>query len=156
MPSRVRSRLRRDIVRLPAFARLIERILQATGVPDHEISVEVVGDGRMRRLNCQYRHRDQTTDVLAFAMRDAPGPRSALLGDIVVSLPTAVRQASVRGHSIDTELSTLLVHGMLHLLGYDHERGPREARCMRQQERRVLQALGPAPRLTRQGRRRLA
>jgi len=122
-------------------------MLSAAGESKVILSVEFIGDHRMRRLNAQYRGRNMTTDVLAFAMREAPGPSSALLGDVVISVPQAVRQAVERGHSIQHELATLLIHGILHLLGYDHERGESDARRMRRKEHAILQALLPIPTL---------
>jgi rRNA maturation RNase YbeY len=97
----------------------------------------------MQRLNAAYRGNDRPTDVLAFAMRE--GKRAAgdegTLGDVVISLDTAQRQAASRGHSVDEEVTTLLIHGILHLLGYDHERSPAEARRMKKKERELHAAL---------------
>ena len=81
-----------------------------------ELSVLFCGDARMRRLNRVYRGKDKTTDVLAF-----PAGAGALLGDIVVSVPYAARQARRRGERASREIDRLLLHGYLHLLGYDHE-----------------------------------
>jgi len=103
----------------------------------------------MRRLNRHYRKKDRTTDVLAFPMREGPGPSSSLMGDIVISVPTAAQQARQLGRSLDEELTTLLVHGILHLCGYDHERSNREARRMQRRERWVLRQLGRIPRFVR-------
>src|SRR5690606_15906823 len=111
----LRLRLRKAGVSRPAFLRVVRRILKAMGEAEAELSVEVVGDGRMRRLNRLYRGKDRTTDVLAFPMREAANPHPAMLGDVVVSLPTAARQATEAGRSVDAELVTLLVHGILHL-----------------------------------------
>ena len=147
MPVFVRTGLRRTSLRLPVIRNLIERILSAVGEPNAALSVEFIGDHRMRRLNAQYRGHDRTTDVLAFSMREAPGPRSTLLGDVVISVPQAVRQAIEREHSIQHELATLLIHGILHLLGYDHERSEMEACRMRRKERALLQAVLPIPTL---------
>jgi probable rRNA maturation factor len=83
--------------------------------------------------------------VLAFAMREAPGPRSTLLGDVVISVPRAAKQATEQGHPVKHELAVLLIHGILHLLGYDHERSEPEARRMRRKERALLLALMPIP-----------
>lgn len=144
MPALVRSRLRRTPLLLSVVATLIQRMLSAAGESRAVLSVEFVGDRRMRKLNARYRGRDVTTDVLAFAMREAPGPRSALLGDVVISVPRAGRQAAEQGHSIQHELTVLLIHGILHLLGYDHKQDG-EARRMRRKERTMLQAAMPIP-----------
>lgn len=151
MPVFVRTRLRRGSLLVPAISYLIERILSAAGESTAILSVEFIGDHRMRRLNAQYRGRDVTTDVLAFAMREGPGPSSSLLGDVVISVPQAMAQAAERGHSIQRELATLLIHGILHLLGYDHERSPSEARRMQRKERALLQAVLPIPALLKAG-----
>mgnify|MGYP003341392397 FL=1 len=95
----LRVRLTRATVRQAALKRLADRVLLAVGEAQSELSLELVGDGRMRRLNREYRNKDRTTDVLAFAMRESSSPVVALLGDVVVSLPTARRQAKEGGRS---------------------------------------------------------
>ena len=143
----VRSHLRRAGLVRVALARLARRVLTAAGEPEAQLSLLLVGDRRMRRLNRLYRGRDYPTDVLAFPMREAGGPASPLLGDVVIALPQAARQAKQDGHFLDQELATLLIHGTLHLLGYDHERGGREAERMRRKERAILQSVMPLPKL---------
>lgn len=143
----LRVRLIRVTVRGATLRRLAERVLVAVGEAQSELSLDLVGDGRMRRLNRQYRKKDRTTDVLAFAMRESSSPVSALLGDVVISLPTARRQAKEGGRSLSEELAWLLVHGVLHLCGYDHERSTAEARRMKLREQRVLRTLEPVPTL---------
>ncbi len=126
-----------------ALATRLGSLLRSAGLPDAELSVLFVGDRAMRTLNRRYRGRDETTDVLSFSLREGkfPGVQPDLLGDIVISLPTAARQAAEAGHSLVREIDILLVHGFLHLLGYDHERGGGEARRMKQRERRLLKGL---------------
>ncbi len=143
----VRARLTKTRIHQTRFMRLVTQVLSAVGESDSEVSVELVGDRRMRRLNHRYRHKDRTTDVLAFAMRESKSPCSALLGDVVISVPTARRQASETGRSLDEELTVLLIHGVLHLCGYDHERSAREAARMQRRERAILTSLRPLPRL---------
>ena len=140
-------RLTRVTVRQMALRRLAERVLAAVGEAQSELSLNLVGDGRMRRLNREYRKKDRTTDVLAFAMRESASPVSALLGDVVISVPTAQRQAKEGGRSLSEELAWLLVHGVLHLCGYDHERNEAEARRMKRREHMILNALRPVPTL---------
>lgn len=147
MPVIVGMRLTRRRLRLASLRALANRILQSIGESDALLSLEIVGDARMRRLNRTFRHRDKTTDVLAFATREGPGPPSALLGDVVISLPQAIRQARRHLRGIDHELAVLLIHGILHLCGYDHERSEAEARRMARRERAVLRGVGPVPRL---------
>ena len=115
-----------------AVARLVARVLEAEGVDHAESSVEFVGERRIRALNAEYRGKDEVTDVLSFPLEDAvegPGPVAAggpagpprLLGDVVVCARPALRQARADSLPPALELAVLLVHGALHLLGYDHE-----------------------------------
>src|SRR5579864_3747386 len=88
-----------------------------------EVSIVLTGDRQIRQLNKIYRRKDRPTDVLAFALRegehgDLAGP---LLGDVVMSVPTARRQAAAAGRELLEEITTLLAHGLLHLLGWDHD-----------------------------------
>ena len=107
------------------------------------MSVLLVGDKAMRSLNRHYRGKDMTTDVLSFPLREGRFSRiqPQFLGDIVLSLPTAARQARAAGESFQSEIERLLVHGYLHLLGYDHERSRAEASRMDGRERRLRKAL---------------
>ena len=93
------------------------------------ITVAVVSDGRVRELNRRYLRKNTPTDVLSFPA-DEPGE----LGDVLIALGVAKRQAVAAGHSLNTELRVLALHGLLHLLGYDHERDDGE---MRRLERRL-------------------
>lgn len=100
-----------------------EAMLRALRLDDAELSIVLCGDARMRTLNRHYRGKDRTTDVLAFALREGTAlahgdPRA--LGDVVISLPTAARQARAAGKGTAEEVRMLLAHGLLHLLGDDH------------------------------------
>jgi len=97
--------------------RLLIDAAQATGTSAREVSVLFCGDRRIRTLNRRYRRKDRPTDVLAFPAGSGEG----LLGDIVISVPYAARQARRHQESVPKELDRLLLHGYLHLLGYDHE-----------------------------------
>jgi probable rRNA maturation factor len=145
MPVLFRCRLRRKIFREPCLTRLAQKILILSGDPEAELSLEIVGNTRIRRLNRHYRQEDRPTDVLAFPIREAVGPRTPLLGDVVISFPKAAKQASQHGHSIEEELVHLLIHGILHLKGFDHEKGVSEARRMHRMERALLNRLRPLP-----------
>lgn len=147
MPIRVACSLRRVRIRTTALQRISDRILRYAGSSGAELSLSLVGDRRMRGLNARYRRIAHPTDVLAFASREAPQPMTPLLGDVVISLDTARRQAREAGGTLDREMVMLLIHGVLHLLGYDHERSAREARRMQKKERAILRALGPIPKL---------
>ena len=112
-----------------------------------EIAVCLVSDRRMRELNRDYRGRDRSTDVLSFqdgALAVDEG--RVYLGDILVSVPTAARQARERGHSVGRELKRLVLHGYLHLLGYDHETD--DGDMQRVERRLVRQLLDVPPRRT--------
>lgn len=113
------------------LARWAERMLAALALPSSLLSVHVCDDATIHALNRQYRRKDKPTDVLAFAAREARGVLvpPELLGDVVISIETARRQADGAGKSLDEELAMLLAHGLLHLLGDDH-RDRREERRM--------------------------
>ena len=150
MPVRMQSQVRRVTIDQARLDRLARAILSDVGETSAELGILFVGDQRMRGLNHLYRGKDRTTDVLAFAMREVPTPHASPLmprplGDVVVSIPTAQRQARQRGRSLDEELTVLLVHGILHLCGYDHERSEKEARRMHRRERMILRSIVRLP-----------
>jgi len=122
---------------------LARKALTALGLADAELSILLVNDNLMQEMNRLYRNKDKTTDALAFSMRDGQYPdiNPAILGDIVISLPTAGRQAKEKGHGIYDEIAVLLIHGMLHLAGYDHEKGKKEEARMRRMEKKILESL---------------
>jgi len=118
-------------VRRRALAAFLEEAAQAARLRG-EVSVLLAGDRRLRRLNREYRQKDQPTDVLSFPATpllprsggNGPGPepgRPAVAGDLAISVETAARQAAEFGHPLAAELQTLILHGVLHLAGYDHE-----------------------------------
>lgn len=119
--------------------RIFEAAAEALDVSG-EVSVSLVSDEEIRELNRDYRAVDRVTDVLSFALRDGESNYGVVpdelepLGDIVVSVPTAVRQSQEYGHSVEREIGFLCVHGLLHLLGYDHETESDEAEMTRLQE----------------------
>ncbi len=141
-------------VRLPKGAPLLVRkccraVLELEGFPwPAEISVSFVTDERIHELNRRYRHIDRPTDVLSFPLGengqydDDPATGAKMLGDIVISLDTAKRQAEEYGHSLEREIGFLTVHSMLHLLGYDHVDEGIETVRMREKEETVLSGLG--------------
>lgn len=126
---------------------LVRKVLMREGIRGGEVSVLFVGDRRMRELNRMFRGADRATDVLAFSFREGERgePETNLLGDVVISVPTAEKQAAREGHSLEAELTILLIHGVLHLAGYDHERSSGEARRMRRQETEVLSQIERRP-----------
>lgn len=124
------------------LSRAVGAVLKEQGFGEEaEVSLVFVDDAYIQGLNNQYRGVDSPTDVLSFAMLEgeiAPGEEEEIiLGDVVISLETAGRQAREFGHSFHREVAYLTVHGVLHLLGYDHqEEGKR--RRMRQREEEIL------------------
>ncbi|HEV3189380.1 MAG TPA: rRNA maturation RNase YbeY [Polyangiaceae bacterium] len=118
-------------------ARRAKAMLDLLQMPDAELSVLLTGDDGIQRLNHQYRGYNRPTDVLAFAQREGPlGDRAGrLLGDVVVSVPTARRQAQERGRGVVSELTELLAHGLLHLLGYEHDTPSKDRRMRRETDR---------------------
>jgi probable rRNA maturation factor len=124
---------------------LTERVLGGEGVQDTtEVSVLVTTDDEVRELNLRFLGFDEPTDVLSFpdeseGFLEAEGAMP-YLGDIAIALPTAVRQADEIGHTIDAEVAHLLVHGLLHLCGYDHVNSAEEEQKMRDRERYYLGA----------------
>ena len=146
MPIHMQSQVRRITFNESRLERSARAILTALGEPSAELGILFVGDQRMRGLNCRYRGKNRTTDVLAFAMREARTPHTSrlvpdMLGDVVISVPTACRQAIEAGRSLDEELAWLLIHGILHLCGYDHERSEKEARRMYRRERMIQRSI---------------
>jgi len=127
-----------------------EKIIQPV-----EIECVITDDTTIQRLNKQFRNINEPTDVLSFAFKDTytdaqgasfpevtDGPE--ILGQIIVSFPMSVTQAAAHRHGVDQELKLLVVHGMLHLLGYDHQ-DPAEERKMKQREKHVIKLLGEKP-----------
>jgi rRNA maturation RNase YbeY len=143
MPVSVTSRRRLPGIRAADVRQAARQLLALLDESGAELSVALVGDAEIRRLNRDYRRKDAPTDVLAFAMREGlhADVHAGVLGDVVISLDTAARQAAARGVPIADEVRVLLAHGVLHLLGYDHERSPAEARRMFAKQRALLARL---------------
>lgn len=120
--------------------RLASHALRELGLDRGEVAVLLVGDRRIHELNRRWRGVDRPTDVLSFSQREGEGGElhPELLGDVVVSVPTAVRQAGAAGISLAEELDRLVLHGLLHLAGHEHEGDPRRARAMRRRRDAVL------------------
>jgi len=135
------------------FQSVMEKTLLAENIPTNiEISLVITGQEQIRELNREYRGKDRPTDVLSFALQENKeggeaeafiGPPDGLLhlGEIIISHPQAEIQALERKHSIKKELAILIIHGILHILGYDHEQkemGP----AMAAREKEILALLG--------------
>jgi len=131
--------------------------MDAAGLPDCELSLTLTSDASIRKLNRDYRNKDRATDVLSFSQLEERGraridPRKVRnvagmpLGDVVISIDTAIAQAREDGIATAERLRALLIHGFLHLLGYDHERSAAEARKMFAGERQLAAAITKASR----------
>ena len=113
-----------------------------------EVSVVFADNEQIHKLNLQYRNKDMPTDVLSFPMGENGvydtnhSTGAKILGDVVISMEKAVEQAERYGHSLEREVGYLTAHSMLHLLGYDHEKGGIEKVHMREKEEQVMTELG--------------
>ncbi len=119
---------------------IAKTVLKNSGVPENsELCVSFIDDTKMRQLNRMYRNTNRTTDVLSFPQGEE-GPDFTLLGDIIISLDTAARHSASYGNTLHEEIKKLIVHGTLHLLGYDHKKN-KEAEIMREMETWLLSAV---------------
>jgi probable rRNA maturation factor len=118
----------------------LKKALRDLGFHDGELSVLLTDDRRIADLNNRYLGRKGPTNVLAFPMEEGEHARfdTRMLGDVVVSVETALAESRAAGEPLERAVDRLLIHGILHLLHYDHERSPLEARRMRREEKRVL------------------
>lgn len=154
MAVKVMIRNNQKKIKLPVGLRLLVRkccqavLLSENFDKSAEVSVSFVDNNEIRRLNKLYRDKDKPTDVLSFPLGENgvydidKETGAALLGDVVISIETAVKQAKMYDHSLEREVGFLTVHSMLHLLGYDHETSPLEAERMHEKEEMVLERLG--------------
>jgi probable rRNA maturation factor len=121
-----------------------EKILSDLGCPESELSISIVGDRTIRRINRDYLDRDKTTNVISFAMHEGDFGQlnPQMLGDVIVCADTAAREAEEGGMPFFGRLSFLLLHGILHITGYDHERnGEAEAARMEAREQEIFSGL---------------
>lgn len=130
---------------------VVQATLEHAGADDGEVTLVIAGDDLLQQLNRDYRGIDAPTDVLSFAAQEeaegeaifVSAPDAAnYLGDVIISFPTAQRQAAAVGQSVADELSLLAVHGVLHLLGYDHASAEEEADMWARQSQ-ILASLPP-------------
>jgi probable rRNA maturation factor len=137
-----RNDVKRSRVDRRALVQAAKRLLTALGEADSSLSISLVHDDAIRELNRDFRGRNASTDVLSFALTEN-GERlgERLLGDVVISVDTARRQAAAYDAPLQRELYRLLIHGLLHVLGHDHQRAA-ERRAMEGEERRLAQAIG--------------
>jgi probable rRNA maturation factor len=128
------NRQRKHPVRTRELRRLVEGLIARYRLKDPDLTLALVGADAIRTLNRKFMKNDRPTDVLSFPL-GAAGPTGRFyLGDIVIAVPVAVRQARVKGHGLERELKTLVIHGFLHLIGRHHGRGVgAEERAAREQ-----------------------
>ncbi len=136
-----RNEVRGSGVDAAALKRTLRALLAAVDEPDATISLTLVNDAAIREINREHRGKDTPTDVLSFPLEPEPFAHERLLGDIVISIDTARRQAADYDAPLQNELYRLSIHGLLHILGHDHEE-PAERAVMEAEERRLAAAIG--------------
>ncbi len=117
---------------------IISNMLEFLGLDNVEISLSLVDDRVIRELNREWRGKDKPTDVLSFPAGEVPGYKYRVLGDIIVSVPYTDRQAKELAVPFKEELVRLIAHGLLHLLGYDHERSEKDAKIMFDKQEKLI------------------
>ena len=120
------NRQTKSPIRIKAFERLLADLGRRYGRERSEVTLSFVGDRAIQTLNRKWMKKDKPTDVLSFPLGETGPDGKHYLGDIVIAVPVAGRQARAKGHSLDRELRLLAIHGYLHLLGYDHFAGIEE------------------------------
>jgi probable rRNA maturation factor len=132
-------------IRIDRFPALVERLLRRSRLKNTDVVLVFAGDAAVRTLNRTYRKKDKTTDVLSFPLEGRGDGGRRHLGDIIISVPQARRQARELGHSLEAELVYLTIHGFIHLLGYDHFQGheEEEAKALKLLRRERFSALPP-------------
>jgi probable rRNA maturation factor len=141
MKIEIENRQSKQKIRKIPLRKVARTILNVSGCPDAQLSILIVDDAMIQDVNRDYLGKDRPTNVISFAMQEGEGVgvQPDLLGDVVISAETAARDACEAQTPFEEELYFLLLHGILHLLGYDHERSTRvEAKRMEVREREVF------------------
>ena len=130
-------------INLEKIRKTAQAVLNALACPDDELSILIVDDPQIEKLNQQHLNRTGPTNVIAFAMHEGEFPDLSphLLGDVVISTDTAASEAQTAAISMEQRFDELLAHGILHLMGYDHETSEEEARLMENKSREILALL---------------
>jgi probable rRNA maturation factor len=125
-----------DVKRIKKTA---ESILAFLNIPNHELSILLLDNKGITEINKKYLSRNRPTNVISFALNEGEfgNINPHVLGDVVISVEKAQEQAKIKGKTLEEEISFLLIHGILHLLGYDHVKGKRERERMREKEKEV-------------------
>lgn len=141
MPVDIVSRRAGNKIRRRRLRQIALKVLDLLKEQHAELSLVLVDNAEIQKLNFRFRHKDTPTDVLSFPADQQLPAGVRLLGDVIISVEKARHQAMERGRSLHEEVVTLLIHGVLHLLGYDHERSPRDARIMSRLEKNIYRTL---------------
>jgi probable rRNA maturation factor len=125
---------------LDEIRKFLGLLMDYLGISDHYLSLLIVDDHKIRELNRTFLHKDEPTNVLSFPMNegDASGINPEILGDIVISAEAALREAKANGLTTAEQINFYILHGLLHLSGYDHERGDEAEACLMQQKEREI------------------
>jgi probable rRNA maturation factor len=144
MPLFIRNESRRFKINSRNLKKQVNIVLQHLSLEEKELSVLLVNDQKIKNLNQSFRDKNTPTDVLSFPQfEDEEGFDSILLGDVVVSLETAQWQAKEHGLTFEEEVVLLITHGLLHLLGYDHEISAKEEKLMQKKTLELFQLIFP-------------
>ena len=145
----IKNQQRRIKVNQKKIINHLRRALHLLGLHKAEVSILLVNDRKMKELNLRYRGLDKTTDVLSFSQMEnvtqcsALSTQHSILGDIVINLHKAKRQAVEHDLTFNEELSWLLIHGILHLIGYDHKKGRYLKNKMERKEKELFDVINP-------------
>ena len=139
----INNRQSRHKISLKKTKLKVQVILNALDCPDGEISILIVDNPQIEKLNQQYLNREGPTNVIAFAMREGEFSDLSphLLGDVVISTDKAAQEAQITAMSMERRFNELLVHGILHLLGFDHETSEKDARIMEDKSRELIELI---------------
>ena len=139
----INNRQSRHKISLKKTKQKVQVILNALGCHDGEISILIVDDPQIEKLNQQYFNREGPTNVISFAMREGEFSDLSphLLGDVVISTDTAAQEAQIAAMSMEQRFTELLVHGILHLMGFDHETSEKDARIMEDKTRELIELI---------------
>ncbi len=140
---RIKNQQKRIRISQKRIKEVVKEILRDLGYQKWEVSILLVDDHQIKKINKEYLHRNRPTDVISFSQIEGEYRQinTHLLGDVVISVETAKRQAKENNITLQGEIVFLLIHGILHLLGYDHEGSVRKEREMKDRERKLLAVL---------------
>lgn len=144
MRIQIDNRQRKQTILKRPLRKIAQKILSVSGFPEAELSILILDNAGIQAINRDYLQRDRPTNVISFAMQEGEGGGLSplLLGDVVISAERAAEDAAEAAIPVEHELAFLLLHGILHLLGYDHERGSAaQAQQMETREQEIFSLL---------------